>query len=78
MWNAGSPTCFDVQKSTDELIKLFEHSVHGSEAACEMLLISQGRRIAADYALEFYTLAISCDWNQLAQFNVFLNGLSER
>lgn len=37
----------------------------------------QRRRLASHYAIEFRTFAISCGWNGQAQYDFFLNGLSD-
>lgn len=77
LWDANSPVCSKFQDFADELIKVFDCSVQGREAASEMLRMCQGKSSAADYGIEFRTLAISSGWNEQAQYDVFLNGLSE-
>lgn len=77
LWDANSPVCSKFQDFADELIKVFDCLVQGREAACEMLRMCQGKRSAANYAIEFRTLTISSGWNEQAQYDVFLNGLSE-
>ena len=42
-----------------------------------MLQIRQGKRTASDYAIDFRTLATTSGWNPDAQYDAFLNGLSE-
>lgn len=77
LWDANSRVCCDFQVFSAELVKVFDRSVHGREAARELLQMRQGRRSAADYAIDFRTLAISTGWNQQALYDVFFNGLSD-
>lgn len=57
--------------------RVFDRSMVGHEAAREIMLLRQGRRSLTDYAIEFRTLAASSQWNERAQFDAFLNGLSD-
>lgn len=77
LWDAESPVCRDFLNFSAELVKVFDQSVQGREAARRILQTRQGRRSAADYAIEFRTLAISTGWNQQALYDVFLHGLSD-
>ncbi len=61
----------------EEIIKIFDHSVYGQEASLQLVTLRQGRRSAADYAIEFGTLAATCEWNEQALTARFLEGLSE-
>ncbi len=58
------------------LFKIFDRSVYGHEASRQLLTLHQGRRSAADYAIEFRTLAATCEWNEQALTARFLEGLS--
>ena len=77
MWEANSPVCTSLMSFTQEMRKVFDRSVSGREAARVLLQARQGRRSVSDYAIDFRTLAASCSWNVDAQFDAFLNGLSE-
>ncbi len=58
------------------MIKIFDRSVYGHEASRQLVTLRQGRRSAADYAIEFRTLAATCEWNEQALTARFLEGLS--
>ncbi|KAL2080706.1 hypothetical protein ACEWY4_024499 [Coilia grayii] len=78
VWEAGLPFCNTFQCFVDEMIKVFDRSKHGKEAARELLHLRQGARSVSDYAIQFRTLATTSGWNPEAQVDAFLNGLSER
>ena len=77
VWDSNSPVCLSYQAFIGEMKKVFDRSVHGREAARVMLQIRQGKRTASDYAIDFRTLATASGWNPDAQYDAFLNGLSE-
>ena len=77
VWSARETFCNLFSTFSEEMKKVFDRSKHGREAAREMLHIRQGNRSVSDYAIDFRTLASSSGWNTDAQFDVFLNGLSE-
>lgn len=60
----------------EEMIKVFDLSVYGHKAFRRLVTLRQGRRLAADYALEFCTLATTCECNEQALSTRFLEGLS--
>ncbi len=77
VWEANSPVCASLDGFTQEMKKVFDRSVSGREAARVLLQARQGRRSVSDYAIDFRTLAAKCSWNVEAQYDAFLNGLSE-
>ena len=76
-WSRQAAICDSVDLFTDALVKIFQHTAPGREAARGLVSIRQGQRRAADYAVEFRTLAAESGWNQAALFDAFLHGLSE-
>ncbi|KAI2656613.1 Transposon Tf2-9 polyprotein [Labeo rohita] len=60
-----------------EMIKVFDRSVFGQEASRLLSSLRQGKRSAADYAIEFRTLAATCEWNEPALAVRFLEDLTE-
>ncbi|KAL0147619.1 hypothetical protein M9458_057083, partial [Cirrhinus mrigala] len=40
--------------------------------------LRQGERSVSDYSIEFRTLAAECQWNEEAQWDMFLHGLADR
>ena len=59
------------------MLKVFDRSLHGREAAHHLVALRQRERTVSDYAIEFRTLAVACGWNPAVQTEIFLNGLSE-
>lgn len=70
----GSTECFQLFK--EEMIKVFDRSVYGEEAARLLSTLRQGGRSVADFSIEFRTLATTCGWNEPALLSRFLEGLS--
>ncbi len=58
------------------MIKIFDRSVYEHKAFRQLLTLRQGRRSAADYAIEFRTLTATSKWNEQALTVHFLKGLS--
>ena len=55
--------------------RVFDHPVRGSEASQRLLLLRQGSRSVASFAVEFQTLVVESGWNEEALQGVFLNAL---
>ncbi len=51
-------------QTNDLLDRLFDRSVRGDEAASKQAQLPQGGHSLTDYAIQFKTLAASCDWNE--------------
>ncbi len=58
------------------MIKIFDRSVFGREASRLLTTLHHGRRSVADFAIEFRTLATTCEWNEPALVACFLEGLN--
>ncbi len=58
------------------MTRLFDRSVRGDEAASKLARLRQGGRSVTDYAIQFKTLAASCDWNEGALQAMFREGLN--
>lgn len=61
-----------------ELRKVFDHPVQGKEAAKRLLSLRQASRSAAEYSIDFRTLAAEAGWDDVALQSVFINGLNEQ
>ncbi|KAK3566740.1 hypothetical protein QTP86_004452 [Hemibagrus guttatus] len=61
-----SYTCF-----VKQLRDVFEYPAGGKDVSTRLLQLSQGRRLAAEYAIEFRTLAAQSGWNDVALKAVF-------
>ena len=75
VWERGSAACSDYSVFTEEMRRVFDHPVRGKEASQRLLLLSQGSRSVASFAVEFQTLAVESRWNEEALQGVFLNAL---
>ena len=75
VWERGSATCSDYSAFTEEMRSIFDHPVRGREASQRLLLLGQGSRNVASFAVEFQTLAVESGWNEEALQGVFLNAL---
>ncbi|RXN06590.1 Pol poly [Labeo rohita] len=56
--------------------QVFDRSVYGHEASRQLATLRQGRPSAADFTIEFRTLAATCEWNEPALTARFLEGLT--
>ncbi len=67
-------------RSYDEFLRdfqaVFEHSKGGKGAEDLLLELAQGRTSAAEYALEFRTLAAQTNWTDNSLKVIFRRGLS--
>ncbi|KAK3550602.1 hypothetical protein QTP70_000679 [Hemibagrus guttatus] len=54
-----------------QLRDVFEYPAGGKDVSTRLLQLSQGRRLAAEYAIEFRTLAAQNGWNDVALKAVF-------
>jgi len=61
--NAQAPFCHYFVVFHDEMIKLFDRSARGDEAASRLVRLLQEDHSVTDFAIQFKTLA-SCDWNE--------------
>ncbi|RXN14926.1 Pol poly [Labeo rohita] len=77
VWEMEAVFCEHFSLFKEEMIKVFDRSVFGQEASRLLSSLRQGKRSAADYAIEFRTLATTCEWNEPALAARFLEGLTE-
>ncbi len=75
-WEARTSCCGRYELFKEEMIKIFDRSVFGREASRLLTTLHQGRRSVADFAIEFRTLATTCEWNEPALVARFLEGLN--
>ena len=59
VWEHGSAACSDYSVFTKEMQRVFDHPVRGREASQLLLLLSQGSRSVASFAVEFRTLWVA-------------------
>ena len=75
VWEHGSAVCSEYSAFTEEMWRVFDHPVWGREASQRLLLLRQGFRSVASFAVEFWTLATESGWNEEALQGFFLNTL---
>ncbi len=76
VWDTGASFCNVFDDFRCEMTRLFDRSVRGDEAASKLARLRQGGRSVTDYAIQFKTLAASCDWNEGALRAMFREGLN--
>lgn len=77
VWEGQTSACQDYLSFADELRRVFDHPVGGREAASRLMRIRQGMRSAAEYAIDFRTLAVESRWDTEALMATFQHGLTE-
>ncbi|XP_073719444.1 uncharacterized protein [Misgurnus anguillicaudatus] len=77
VWDARDPCCRSFHEFREEMEKLFDRSVRGDAAAARLAHLVQGRHTITEYAIEFKTLAATCQWNEAALRAQFVEGLSD-
>ncbi|KAI2646312.1 Transposon Tf2-6 polyprotein [Labeo rohita] len=63
VWDLGRPTFPSFAAFLQSFRETFQPSPESSEAGEKIMALRQGRRTAADYALDFRTLAAQSGWN---------------
>uniref|UniRef100_A0A3Q1FJ22 Retrotransposon gag domain-containing protein n=1 Tax=Acanthochromis polyacanthus TaxID=80966 RepID=A0A3Q1FJ22_9TELE len=77
VWQKNGPACRSYAAFTEEMRQVFDHPVQGAEAEKRLGALTQGGQSVAEYAVEFQTLAASCDWNDAALRYSFHHGLND-
>lgn len=60
VWNAEGECLIRYSLFKEEILRVFDRSVHGPEASCALSSLRQGRRTVSDFSVGFRTLATSC------------------
>ncbi len=77
VWQSQDACCESNVAFEEEFKRVFDHPVSGREASKRLLTLNQGSRSAADFAIEFRTIAAGSRWNNEALMVCFQGGLSE-
>lgn len=77
VWGQQGAICSDYKAFKEEMLRVFDQTAVGQEAAKKILQLRQGQGTVADYAITFRTLAADCGWNEQALVSVFYHGLSD-
>lgn len=78
VWANQDPCCTSFQTLSEEMRRVFDRAVAGREAARLLADLRQGDRSVSEYSIQFRTLAAECQWNEEAQWDMFLHGLEDR
>ncbi|KAL0203584.1 hypothetical protein M9458_001602 [Cirrhinus mrigala] len=78
VWENQDPCCASFSTLSAEMKRVFDRAASGREAARTLMDLRQGERSVSDYSIEFRTLAAECQWNEEAQWDMFLHGLADR
>jgi hypothetical protein len=76
VWSSDADYLSHYSLFKEEMLKVFDRSVHGPEASRLLSTLRQGRRSVADFSVEFRTLSTSCGWNEPALVARFIEGLN--
>lgn len=76
VWNTDAGCLAQYILFKEEMLRVFDRSVHGPEASRLLSSLRQGRRSVADFSVEFRTLSTSCGWNEPALVARFIEGLN--
>ena len=78
LYKADGPACGSLRAFTKEMMKVFAPTVTDRMAAKKLLDLRQGNQSAADYAIQFRTLAAEGGWGEQALHATFYHGLADR
>ena len=77
IWGQQGAICSNYTNFHEEMLRVFDRSAVGQEAAKRLLKLRQELGSAADYAITFRTLAADSGWNEPALISAFYDGLSD-
>lgn len=78
LYESKSSVCGSFESFSKEMLKVFSPEVSSRTAANKLLQLRQGRQSAADYAIQFRTLAAESGWGEQALLATFYCGLADR
>ncbi|KAL0161331.1 hypothetical protein M9458_045056, partial [Cirrhinus mrigala] len=76
VWDADSQFKRSVDYFLQQIQEVFEYPAGGRDISNQIIHARQGNRTAADYAIEFRTLAAQSGWNDVSLKAVFYNSLN--
>ncbi len=77
VWENRHPCCSSFHSLSQEMRRVFDRALVGREAARMLADLRQGEQSVSDYSIQFRTLAAECEWNEKAQWDMFLHGLAD-
>ncbi len=78
VWENCHPCCSSFRSLSQEMRRVFDRALVGREAARMLADLRQAEQSVSDYSIQFRTLAAECEWNERAQWDMFLHGLADR
>ncbi len=76
VWDSDSRFKYSVDYFIQQLREVFEYPAGGRDISTQIINITQGNRTAAEYTVEFRTLAAQSGWNDVALKAMFHRSLS--
>ncbi len=76
VWREDGSTFPSFEVFLQRFKEVFDHPAGGKSAGEQLLMLNQGRKTAAEYAVSFRTLAAQTDWTEDALKLMFRKGLS--
>lgn len=76
-WHSSANTNATFHEFSAEMSSVFDHPIASSDASNRLLSLRQGPLSAANYSVEFRTLATELGWDDGALQSIFLRGLNE-
>ncbi|KAL0148123.1 hypothetical protein M9458_056593 [Cirrhinus mrigala] len=76
VWDSDSQLKSSVEYFLQQIREVFEYPAGGRDISTQLISIIQSNRTAAEYAIEFRTLAAQSGWNDIALKAIFYNSLN--
>ncbi|KAI2649034.1 Retrotransposon-derived protein PEG10 [Labeo rohita] len=76
VWESDARIRGSSEHFLQQLREVFEYPAGGKDISTQLLQLSQGTRTAADYAIEFRTIAAQSGWNDISLKAVFQKSLN--
>ncbi|KAL0172866.1 hypothetical protein M9458_033177 [Cirrhinus mrigala] len=76
VWDSDSQLKSSVDYFLQQIREVFQYPAGGRDISTQLINITQGNRTAAEYAVEFRTLAAQSGWNEIALKAIFYNSLN--
>lgn len=76
-WHSPHTANATFENFSAEMSSIFDHPVASSDTSNRLLSLRQGHLSAANYSVEFRTLAAELGWDDKALQSIFMRGLNE-
>ncbi len=78
VWENRHPCCSSFHSLSQEMRRVFDSRAGRARGSAHAGRSRQGEQSVSDYSIQFRTLAAECEWNEKAQWDMFLHGLADR